>query len=243
MNREVLNARKLQPNGDRLRIAYNAALEIFAEAPDNTPILPSTLRSEAVLATQKQIRFQILQNTPNEGNAGIIRSSEKRLQLQDAFLITDIAVMFGNELTAGVVPGAVMLQTWENPAAVAVLPLTVGGFGANAPSLIEAYNGTMDMIVDTVQYLNGLDMLHFKRVDTAQAGLLWFTASTLAQSYFRSDEVFFPIQPFVLVHGRSAAEWTINLPDSTAFNLVASNRVIAALLLRGLKVANGADYL
>lgn len=242
-NREVLNARKLPPTGDPLRIAYNAALEMFADAPDNTPILPSTLRSEAILGTQSQVNWNILAGKANSSGGGnTVRSSEKRLELQDCFLVTEIAVMFGNELTAGVVPGAVMLQTFENPAAVAVLPLTVGGFGANAPSLIEAYNGTLDMIVDTVQYLNGLDMLHFKRVDQAQAGTLLFTASTQAQSFF-SQDCWFPIAPFVNLTGRSSCQFTLNLPDSTAFNLVASNRVIAVLVLRGLKVANGAAYL
>lgn len=243
MNNEVANARSLQPNGDALRIAYNGALRQFRNAPGDTPILPSTLRSEAVLAVQNSIQFNVLQNTPNPGNNGVVRSSEKRLQLQDAFVVTAISVMFGNELTAGTKPGSVMLQTWENPAAVAVLPLTVGGFGANAPSLIEAYNGTLDMLVDTVQYLSGLDMLHFKRVDTAQAGTLLFTASNQAQSYFDGEGAFFPIAPFVVLAGSSAPLFTVNLPDSTDFTLVASNRVIAVLLLRGLKVANGAAML
>jgi len=244
MNREAINARKLQPNGDPLRIAYNAALEMFKNAPDNTPILPSTLRSEAVLGVQNSIEWNILANAPNtSGGANTVRSSEKRLAIQDAFIVTDISVMFGNELSAGTTPGSVLLQTWENPAPVAVLPATVGGFGLNAPSLIEAYNGSLNMTVDTVEYLNGLDMLHFKRVDTAQAGTLLFTASTQSQSYFSGDDAFFPITPFVNLTGRSACKFVCNLPDSTSFNLVASNRVIATLLLRGLKVANGAAYL
>lgn len=243
MNQEVINARHLQPNGDALRIGYNGALRQFRSAPDNTPILPSTLRSEAVLAVQNSIQFNILQNTPNPGNNGVIRSSEKRLQLQDAFVVTEIAIMFGNELSAGTKPGSVMLQTWENPAAVAVLPLTVGGFGANAPSLIEAYNGTLDILIDTVQYMSGLDLLHFKRVDTAQAGTLLFTASNQAQSYFDGEGAFFKVAPFIVLTGQSAPLFTVNLPDSTDFTLVASNRVIAALLLRGLKVANGASML
>jgi len=243
MNQEAINALHLQADGDQLRIAYNGALRQFRNAPQDTPILPSTLRSEAVLGIQNSVSWNFLQNSPNtSGGANTIRTSEKRLQLDDAFIVSSIAVMFGNELTAGVRPGSVLLQTWENPAAVAVLPATVGGFGANAPSLIEAYNGTLDALVDTVQYLNGMDALHFKRVDTAQAGTLLFTASNQAQSYFDGGK-FFDIAPFMVLTGRTNAVFTLNFPDATDFTLVASNRVIAALLLRGLKVQNGAKYL
>lgn len=243
MNTEVLNARKLQPNGERLRVAYNAALQMFRNAPDNTPILPATLRSEAILGTQQQIVWEFTAQAPNPGNAGVVRSSENRLTLEDAFMITDLAIMFGNELTAGTTPGQVLMQTWENPAAVAVLPLTVGGFGANASAILEAYNGLLDLLVDSVQYMRGMDALRFKRVDTAQAGTLLFTASNQAQSFFKSDEVFTPITPFVNITGRSDVKLTLNMPDSTAFTGVANNRVIAAAFLRGLRIQNGAKYL
>lgn len=244
MNLEALNAKMYPANGDALRIAYNAAIRNFADAPQNTPILPSTLRSECVLGVQQTVEWNILQNTPNvSGGVNTIRSSERRLHLQDAFYVTALSVMFGNELSAGVRPGSVLLQTWENPAAVAVLPATVGGFGLNAASLIEAYNGRLDMIVDTVQYLNGLDMLHFKRVDTAQAGTTLFTASVQAQSYFHPDGAFFEFAPFVSLTGRSSSTFKLTLPDSSDFTLVASNRVIAVLELRGILIANGADAL
>lgn len=232
---------KLNPSGDYMRVAYNAALEMYRKAPEDTPILPATLRSEVVLGVQGEVIWNILQNAPNQ--QGVIRSSEQRLQLQDGFYITDIAVMFGNELSAGVRPGSVLLQTWENPAAVAVLPATVGGFGANAPSLIEAYNGVLGMTVDTVEYMSGLDMLNFKRVDTAQAGTLLFTASNQAQSYFKPDGAFKTLIPFVNITGRSAAKFRLQLPESTDFTLVAANRVIAVLELRGLRIANGAMYM
>lgn len=240
-NREILNARKLQPNGDPLRIAYNAALEQFKGAPMDTPILPSTLRSDAVLAIQQSVKWTLTENTRNPG-MNTVRTTDIRLQQQDAFVIVELCVMFGNELSAGTAPGSVLLQTWENPAAVAVLPLTVGGFGLNAASLIEAYNGRLSMTVDTVVYLNGLDMLHFKRVDTAQAGTLIFTASNQSQSYFAGGP-FFPIAPFAVLTGQSTNLFELLMPESTDFTLVASNRVIASLFARGLLVANGASYL
>jgi hypothetical protein len=86
-------------------------------------------------------------------------------------------------------------------------------------------------------------MLHFKRVDTAQAGTLVFTASNTAQSYFRGSDAFFEFAPFVNLTGRSSSVFKLTMPDSTDFTLVASNRVIAVLELRGLLIANGADYL
>lgn len=243
MNALALNAMKLNPSGDRLRVAYNAAVDKFRGAGQNTPILPGSLRSEVILGTQQQIVFNWTQQSPNPGNAGVIRSSENRLTLEDAFYITDYAIFFGNELTAGTTPGAVMLQSWENPAAVAVLPATVGGFGLNAAPLIEAYNGTVDFLKDTVQYMRGNDMLRHKRVDTAQAGTLLFTASNQAQSYMLSDECFAEMTPFVNITGRSDATLTVNLPDSTAFTAVAANRVIAVAILRGLRIQNGAKGL
>lgn len=242
-NREAWNARKLPANGDRYRIAYNAACDQFRDAPSDTPILPATMRSEAVLSTQQSVSFQILDGKVNtSGGQTTVRSSERRLSITDAFYVLDIMVAFGNELTSNTTPGNVILQTWENPATVAILPATVGGFGANAAALIECYNGWVDMQVDTVQYLNGLDMLNFKRVDTAQAGTLLFTASNQSQSYFDGGK-FFPMNPFVNLTGRSSITFTVTWPDSQAFTAVASNRVIAYLLLRGLRIANGAQYL
>lgn len=235
-NREVLNGMKLQPNGDPLRIAYNAALEKFKAAPMDTPILPSTLRSDTVVTIQQSIKWTVTQNNPNPGQQ-TVRTTDIRLQQQDAFMITELSVMFGNELSAGTTPGSVLLQTWENPEAVAVLPLTVGGFGANAAALIEAYNGRLSMTVDTVVYLNGLDMLHFKRVDTAQAG-----AGDSDQSYFNGGK-FFPIAPFATLTGQSSNLFELTMPESTDFTGVTDNRVIASLHCRGLLIANGAAYL
>lgn len=243
MNLEALNARYVTPVTDA-RAIYNETVRMYAKAPSNTPILPATLRSEAILGVQQQIAFNILQSEVNTsgGNTGI-RPTERRLQIADGFMVTDISVMFYNQLTAGTTPGNAILQTWENPAAVAVLPLTVGGFGLNAPSLVEAYNGSLDMTVNTTQYMVGLDMLHFKRIDTAQAGQLVFTASNTSQSYFRPDDAFYHLTPCVNLSGRDTIQFRVNLPDSTDFTLVANNRVVAVLLLRGLKVQNGAQWL
>ena len=51
------------------------------------------------------------------------------------------------------------------------------------------------------------------------------------------------VKTFVNLTGNSTTLFQCNLPDSTDFTLVASNRVIAYLLLRGLSIQNGATYL
>ncbi len=243
MNEDAIKARMLQPNGDPYRIAYNGSLKQFRNAPNNTPMFFSSLRSEAVLGVQNTITWNIIANQPNtSAGATTVRSSENRLAQQDAFTVVEWSVMFGNELSAGTKPGSVMLQTWENPATVAVLPATVGGFGANAASLIEAYNSQLSMISGTTQYILGADILGCKRVDTAQAGELVFTASNTAQSYFDGGK-FMPMRPYCVLNGKNGATFTLTLPDNTDFTLVASNRVIAVLMLRGLRVQNGAEML
>lgn len=232
---------KVDPRGDVLRLAYNRVVEMYQEAPVPVFALPSTLRSEAVLTTNNSISWNFMQNAPNtSGGVNAVRSSERRLNTNDAFMVTGLSIMFGNELSAGTTPGSVLLQTWENPAAVAVLPATIGGFGANAAALIECYNGTLDMVVQSVQVLKNYDMLHFKRVDTAQAGTLLFTASNQAQSFFHRPEVFGAMTPFINIGGGMSVELTLNLPDATAFTGVPSNRVIAVAELEGILIQNGA---
>ena len=232
---------KVDPRGDRLRLAYNAAIDKYMNAPVPVFVLPSTLRSECVLGIQNTVQWSFNANEANtSGGATTVRSSERRLATNDAFMVVGMSVMFGNELSAGTRPGSVLLQTWENPAAVAVLPATVGGFGANAASLIEAYNGTLDWVIQSVQVLKNYDMLHFKRVDTAQAGTLLFTASNQAQSYFLREEVFGPMVPFVNINGKMSSQLQMNIPDSSDFTLVASNRVIAVAELEGILIQNGA---
>jgi len=220
------------------RAAYNEVLRMYKGVIDPVAILPSQLRSEVTLATTvNSWQFNVRSDQPNPGMLSL-RSTENRLDINDAFVIIELSIQFGIELIASTTPGTLILQTWAN----AELQ-TAGGFGAASPSIEEAYNGVLDMDVNTVKYMQGLDMLGFKYVDVAQAGLNAsvgaYPLGAYTQSSYQGKRAYRSMTPMICLQGGDKTSFTVKLPDASNFGGVATYRVVAALLARGFRIQNG----
>lgn len=216
---------------DRHRAVYNQILEEFADVKDEIAVLDGSLRSGTILTTQQDIKWNVRSDQPNPGQAAI-RTSDKRLDIRDAFVITDITIMIGIELVTGAeLPGAIRLRTYPDLAALAV-----GGFGALARPLYEIYNGELSMMVNTVNYMDGIDGMSFYRVDTAQS-----TATTIP--YISQWDHYKSLTPCVCLSGSDKAMFTHSLPDPTNFvTPEVTVRAVAELVCRGWRIQNGAAY-
>lgn len=226
------------------RATYNEILNTYADAPDDLSIQQGIIRSEAVLSVAggtQNILFNVRSDQANPTNA--IRSTERRLDIRDSFVVTSMSVQFGNELIAASLPATLVPQTWPNPETVAAAPLLKGGLGANAPGVMQCYNGVLQMLVNTVQYIDGIDCLNFLEAGQAQMGQLIFTASNQDWNQGKGKDMgFFEITPNMNIWGSDKVQLNLALPDPFTFSAVALNRVVAVLMLRGFKIQGGAAY-
>jgi hypothetical protein len=218
------------------RAAYNEVVQMYADAyrggNSQIAILKSELRSEVVLGTQNVIEWNLRSDQPNPGMVGL-RSTENRLDINDAFVVRQVSVLFGFQKETAV-NSLVNLSTWENPLV----------FSASvADAMRQAYNGTLSMEVNTVRYLDGLGASAFRYVDTAQENVEVSgpTPGTFQASAWEQNKAWVTMVPQFRVHGSDKTRFTLTIPDTADFTSDA-NTVTAVLILRGLKVQNGGTY-
>lgn len=227
---------------NRERALYNELLRKYENAPGDLVIERSSLISEVVIPTNTAAQDTVFLFRSQEQNpTNAIRTTEIRLQNRDAFVIDRLSLMFADELNASTTPGTTVFQTWPNPSAVGAASLPVGGFGANAGGIMEAYNGTLGLTVNSVQFLKDLDCLNFLYADYAQASTLIFTASNTAFNSFLGDRGFYDLTPTLDLKGSDTIKFTLHQPDSFTFNS-ANHRVVMRLHLRGFGIQGGAEF-
>lgn len=198
---------------------------------NNALAFPGYLRSETPCGTGQAINFNLLANQTTDGL--IIGGTERRLQQNDAFFVSRMAVMF---YAVSVAPNAagtqatnaqrapVRLQQFANPTA----------FGLNNPAVLGAYNGGALTIKqnDTI-YVRDLDLFTMQYVDTAQQD------GTVAQNAFDFDRSFRAVaDPMFRLNGQSTIEANIQLPADLNFTAVTTTTVYAVLYLKGWRVQN-----
>jgi len=218
------------------RAAYNEVVAMYKDAyasgQSQIAILKSELRSEVVLGTQNVIEWNLRSDQPNPGMVGL-RSTENRLDINDAFVVRQISVVFGVQKDTAA-DSLINLSTWENPLI----------FSATASDAIrQAYNGNLSMEVNTVRYLDGLGASAFRYVDTAQEGVEVSgpTPGTWQSSSWEQNKAWVTMVPQFRVHGSDKTRFSLTIPDTADFTVEAT-KIVACLILRGLKVQNGGTY-
>lgn len=157
---------------DEDRAAYAAIMKELEGNP-KAIVTPGFLRLEQVLATANRIDFPVLVN-----DQGAQLVSEERLRQSDAFYVTRVAVHVRKDLSGNPV-GSGQPSTWGNP-----LVFT----GADLAPIATLMNtGRLRVEVDGVVYIQALDLLRFRQVDTAQQGLSNGTAAYGADAWKRID--------------------------------------------------------
>lgn len=215
---------------DPYRATYNSLKKKFSVGKSSVIITPGYLRSEQVLGTQNQVGFPIL---VNEGTAP--RSTERRLAISDAFVITDLGIRIGRltGATTEVTPGPIQLESFVNPAI-----FTVAGERA---ALNTFYNGALSVKVGSITYIEALDMLRFQYVGTAQRGMTLFTASTYGASTQHGLSDLADIVPTIMFSGQEKNIVQVTLPESAAMGAVSPASNVAVFYARGFLCQNAAS--
>lgn len=216
---------------DPTRATYNQLKRRYDVGRSNVIITPGYLRSEQVLATQNQVNFPIL---VNEGTAP--RSTERRLGISDAFVITKLGVRIGR--TSGVAPnttpGTIKLESWVNPKTFTV--------AAEAAGLQTLYNGSLAVKVGSITYIEALDCLRFQWIDTAQMGMAPGGGDAYGASAMRGLVDLAEIVPTIQFSGVEKNVVQVTLPEAAAMAAVAPAENVAVFYAAGFLCQNAASY-
>lgn len=173
------------------------------------------VKRAGVITTQSYLRFEkTLQGTFNSiafdvlTNQGTASATERRLQLTDTFTITQLSVMLYNTATnddAG--KAKARLYTWDNP--VAFVQATAG-------SLLNFYNGYLQLRVNTEVLVDSLDLMQFYRIHTTQTG----SPTASVDEWPAINNGFKKIVPTITLNGAAKNDISIFFPQS--INMAAS---------------------
>lgn len=219
-------------------IADYMALPAFREGKQRIIPTRGELRSEVILnpagaAARNTIEWSIRADQPNP-TMPRIRSTENRLDINDAFAVQEWGIFFGIQASPNAGDGRINLQQFENPV------LFPTAFNAIA----TAYNGTVDAEVNSVKYLDKVGASVTRFVDSAQQGVLYINAqptTAIQRSTFERSRGFVKMLPKLNFSGNDKVQWTLNMPQAEAFTEVGFE-ITAVLILRGLKIQNGATF-
>jgi hypothetical protein len=178
----------------------------------------SYLRSEVALSTSiANYHIPVLVNDTQNGS---VRVNEKRLNLQDIFVTTEIAVLIG--IGSGTTTSA-KLYTYPNSTAFA----TGGG------DLWTIYNGYLNLAVNNQQILPAWDVLRHYFVPQTQQNTNFNAATATAPAVYTIDQAdlsespYFPVEPGIVMNG--AANINFQLTANGAPAAVATNSFICVI--------------
>lgn len=234
------------------RASYNELLQEFADrsidvAEYGARIVPgrSSLRSDILLtgnlAVPNELVFSYRSDQPNQGMATVLEC-DNRLDINDMFVANKVALMFGIRADNANVATA-YLQQWPNDAALAATPLVGRGFSAvGAEAVLRAYQGWLDMEVNTVTYMEKLSALQFMYTQMAQAGQALSTVATTGvqrANAFEHKKGWAELIPNMKFTGSSKTKFALKIPQPSTFALT-GYQMIVSLQLDGIRVQNGA---
>ena len=175
----------------------------------------SYLRSEVALSTSvANYHIPVL---VNDTQNGAVRVNEKRLNLQDLFICTELAVLVG--IGASTTTTA-KLYSYNNANAFATT--------TSAVDLLSIYNGYLNLTINNEQLLPAWDVIRHYFVPQTQ-GSVGITAQTI----FPIDQVdysqngFYPVEPGIVMNG--AANINFSLTANGAPAAITANSFIAVI--------------
>ena len=182
---------------------------------EHAKLTQSYLRSEVALSTSiANYHIPVLVNDTQNGAS---RVNERRLQLQDVFVCTELAVFIGIGTSSNT---AAKLYTYPNATAFT---------SATDDNLWSIYNGYLNLTINNEQILPSWDVIRHYFVPQTQQ-----SASTTDQWAAGSD-AFYPVEPGIVMNG--AANINFQLTANGAPATVETNSFIA-VIQRGILCQN-----
>lgn len=202
------------------RLVYKNASDALIKAgvnPQNAVLSQSFLRFENTLSTTKtSYDFGVLNNQSINGQ--VQTPTEVRLNLQDAFYISEIMIYVAK--TASATDSAFKLSSYPSP--------TV--FTTGATSLYTLYNGQLSLTVNNRQIVPTSDLTKFLQIPQTQA-----TAATNSPIDQFDGSWASVVEPNLVLIGSKNSLLNITIPSAFA-TLDANTRVV--ILVRGILAQN-----
>lgn len=207
------------------RLAFEKAKEGIQRAGfslGQAVLSQSYLRLEVNLSTSiTNYQFPVLVNDVSSSNTTSF-NTEQRLNLQDAFYVSQIGLFFG--VPSSSTDTSFQLCTYGNP--------YIFSASNTADSLYNWYNSSLSLTVNNRQIVPAYDLYRHYSVPQTQGGNAYTTAQTKAftDQQDGGTSAFYPIEPgWVLVGSKQN---TLQVQLATAMAAVESNSR-AILILRG----------
>jgi hypothetical protein len=189
---------------------------------DQAVLTQSYLRSEVALSTSvANYHIPVLVNDTQNGS---VRVNEKRLNLQDIFVTSEISVLIGVGTSTST---KAILYTYPNSTIFTT---------TTAADLWSLYNGFLNLTVNNSQVLPAWDVYRHYYVPQTQGGV-GITAQTVfpIDQNDASDNAFYPVEPGIVMNG--AANINFQLTANGAPASILANSFIA-VIQRGILLQN-----
>jgi hypothetical protein len=194
---------------------------------DHAKLTQSYLRSEVALSTSiANYHIPVLVNDTQNGAS---RVNEKRLNLQDIFVTTEIAVLIGVGTGTNT---AAKLYTYPNQTAFT---------STSDDDLWSIYNGFLNLTINNEQILPAWDVARHYFVPQTQQNSNFNSATATSPAQFTIDQwaassdAFYPVEPGIVMNG--AANINFQLTANGAPATITTNSFIA-VLQRGILCQN-----
>jgi hypothetical protein len=190
------------------------------QAAQNARLTSSYVRAEVNIQTNlATYQIQTLSNQPN--NANVIYNTEKRIQLQDWFIASQIGVFLG--VPASATDGAYKLLTYADP----LIFTTVG----SAAAAMTMYNGYLNLTIDNNVVMPEWDIdRHLVIPQTQAAGAIQGQRNASVDGYY-------PCEPNLIFNGAANLDFKLILPSAIATAQAGGfSRII--VVMRGVKAQN-----
>lgn len=189
---------------------------------DQAVLTQSYLRSEVALSTS--IANYHLPVLVNDTQNGAVRVNEKRLNLQDIFVASEISVLIGVGTSTNT---KAPLYTYPNGTVFTA---------ATDDDLWSIYNGSLNLTINNAQVLPAWDVYRHYFVPQTQGGV-GITAQTIfpVDQNNASDDSFYPVEPGIVFNG--AANINFQLTANGAPATILANSFIC-VIQRGILLQN-----
>jgi hypothetical protein len=183
----------------------------------------SYIRSEIAMSTSiTNYHVPVLINDTQNGSA---YATENRLQLQDAFVISQVGIFIAKPSSST----ATNFQYYTYPNKV------VFSTTNSVAALYNLYNGQMNYTVNNRQIAPSVDVYRSLFVPTSQEGIYTGTSNTGIDGNDASDNGYYPCEPNIVLVGSKNNQINIQLPS--AISVVESNARII-VIFRGILAQN-----
>jgi hypothetical protein len=194
---------------------------------DHAKLTQSYLRSEVALSTS--IANYHLPVLVNDTQNGASRVNEKRLNLQDIFVTTEISVLIGVGTGTNT---AAKLYTYPNATAFT---------SSSDDDLWSIYNGYLNLTINNEQILSAWDVARHYFVPQTQQNTNFNSATATSPAQYTVDQwsassdSFYPVEPGIVMNG--AANINFQLTANGAPATITSNSFIC-VIQRGILAQN-----